>query len=302
MKTFKLLTEDRKELKTRIEALTGEHSTYTGMPRSAYEFESYTIEKDGTLVATDSADDAVLETLLEEGLIEKVETEKPSTATIQGVEEVKEIDTDELIDNADNILKPEISFPTAQHTGISLRNLINMLYSKGKLITNATGGEFAATEELVEELKYDENIFSAKTVIETIQRCEGSLTGVEITEDKVTFTGFPEEGDPERLKAFIQLAAMMNKASIKMSRILPIHKDEENEKYAMRNWMVRIGLDGEEYKTTRKYLIENLSGHSAFKTPADQARWKAKQDKKREALKAAKKEKEEAEQAKGAAE
>ena len=44
----------------------------------------------------------------------------------------------------------------------------------------------------------------------------------------------------------------------------------DNEKYIFRVWLIRIGMQGEEFKTTRKILLENLSGNAAFKT-AEQA-------------------------------
>ena len=38
-----------------------------------------------------------------------------------------------------------------------------------------------------------------------------------------------------------------------------------NEKYAFRCFLLRLGLIGAKYKTTRKILLRNLSGNSAFK-------------------------------------
>lgn len=49
--------------------------------------------------------------------------------------------------------------------------------------------------------------------------------------------------------------------------------NEENEKYALRIWLTRLGMNGAEYKSTRKILMANLSGHSAFRTEADKERW-----------------------------
>jgi hypothetical protein len=40
----------------------------------------------------------------------------------------------------------------------------------------------------------------------------------------------------------------------------------ENEKYYMRVWLVRIGLGGKGGAETRKALMKNLKGHSAFRT------------------------------------
>ena len=49
--------------------------------------------------------------------------------------------------------------------------------------------------------------------------------------------------------------------------------NNEKEKYALRTWLTRLGMNGPEYKTIRKILMENLSGDAAFCTEADKQRW-----------------------------
>lgn len=39
----------------------------------------------------------------------------------------------------------------------------------------------------------------------------------------------------------------------------------DNEKYAFRCFLLRLGLIGAEHKQTRKILLRNLTGSSAFK-------------------------------------
>ena len=43
----------------------------------------------------------------------------------------------------------------------------------------------------------------------------------------------------------------------------------DNEKYAFRCFLLRLGFIGTEYKTERKILLRNLSGSSAFKAGRD---------------------------------
>ena len=45
-------------------------------------------------------------------------------------------------------------------------------------------------------------------------------------------------------------------------------KAVENEKYAFRCFLLRLGFIGAEYKTERKILLKNLTGSSAFKSGA----------------------------------
>ena len=49
-------------------------------------------------------------------------------------------------------------------------------------------------------------------------------------------------------------------------------------------------MNGSDYKVERKILMANLSGHAAFRTKADEEKWKARQQAKKLALKAAKEE------------
>ena len=78
---------------------------------------------------------------------------------------------------------------------------------------------------------------------------------------------------------------MMTKQALDQKRIQAKVVNEENEKYALRIWLTRLGMNGPEFKTTRKILMENLTGHSAFRTEAEKERWMEKQAAKRKAAK-----------------
>lgn len=49
-------------------------------------------------------------------------------------------------------------------------------------------------------------------------------------------------------------------------RITAKPRKDENEKYAFRCFLLRLGFIGDEYKADRKILLANLNGSSAFKT------------------------------------
>ena len=86
----------------------------------------------------------------------------------------------------------------------------------------------------------------------------------------------------------MQLASLMNKHALEMKRIQAKEVNDENEKYSFRIWLLRLGMNSDEYKTTRKVLMQNLSGHTAFRTKAEEEKWKARQQAKRDELRAAK--------------
>lgn len=49
-------------------------------------------------------------------------------------------------------------------------------------------------------------------------------------------------------------------------RITAKEKETDNDKYAFRCFLLRLGFIGESYKQERKILLRNLSGSSAFKS------------------------------------
>ena len=301
MKTFKLNIEDKKVLVGRLGELTGIKPKYTFMPRCAYEIGPYTVERNGDLTVEDGADEGILRTLLDEGLItdgitvpdaeyeQEAEEESAVSLGIRAAEEPAEETAEE---DADEPAEPEapdgltISLPMTGHTAESLRRMVNLLYSRGRLLSKATGGSFGASKDLIEALDDAGTIIRAEDFISIVKE-HGGLTGLAF-DGKVSFTGFPLTDDPDRNKAFQQLACLMNRHALEMKRIQAKEVNDNNEKYAFRIWLLRLGMNTDEYKTARRVLMENLSGHTAFRTKAEEEKWKANQKAKREALKAAK--------------
>lgn len=117
---------------------------------------------------------------------------------------------------------------------VALGNLINLLESKGELIKKALG-----------------------------------IKNTFITEEdeKVSFAWF-DEVTPEEVTTYTKFIAALCKMSMEQKRISSKAKDYENEKYAFRCFLLRLGFIGDEYKADRKLLLRNLSGSSAFKSGA----------------------------------
>ena len=56
--------------------------------------------------------------------------------------------------------------------------------------------------------------------------------------------------------------------TMKQKRITAKPKENENEKYAFRCFLLRLGFIGDEYKADRKLLLSKLNGSSSFKNGA----------------------------------
>lgn len=220
---------------------------------------------------------------------EDIESAQPDSEQ----EEVQDSDEGETDTQPEEVpLDLELAFPVSQHNGVTLRNLVNLIYSRGKLIGKATGGHFHVEEGLVEKLKDDSCTFAIMNFINAVSDYEtehgAALEGLKITTEKVIFTGFPTAPDHEHLTAFGHLAILMNQQAISQKRIQAKDVNDENEKYALRTWLLRLGMNGPEFKETRKILMENLSGHAAFRTDEEAQKFLAREKAKRDALKAAK--------------
>lgn len=91
---------------------------------------------------------------------------------------------------------------------------------------------------------------------------------IEVGEDTISFPWFSELPDADTARAYTNFIAALCKMSKEQKRITASEKEVENEKYAFRCFLLRLGFIGAECKTDRKILLQNLSGSSAFKSGA----------------------------------
>ena len=278
---YNVTGSDRKQLVSIITRETGVKATYKGMPSMAYCIDGITVEKDGTMVWDESTDAATIQKIIEALAAAGFEGtgDQPQPAEAPAPQEAEPVEL-------------TVSMPLTRHTGASLRNLINLVYTRASLLNKALGTSFRVEPGLTDALQDDACILTVESLLGAVAAYEDehgkALDGITITPEEISFTSLPETTEPERLRAFTELVAMMNKQAIEQKRVQAKAVNEENEKYALRIWLTRLGMNGPEFKTTRKILMENLTGHSAFRTPVEEAKWKARQAEKREALKAAK--------------
>ena len=68
-----------------------------------------------------------------------------------------------------------------------------------------------------------------------------------------------------QLKAYIQLCLAMSQLAKDLKHASPKPQQTENEKYAFRCWMLRLGFIGDEFKTARTLLLRNVSGNCAWR-------------------------------------
>lgn len=126
-----------------------------------------------------------------------------------------------------------ISMPRSLFTDASLENLKALITAKGSLIKKAL---------VVDELP------------------------LEISDTKVSFPWFSGIPTPEELKAYDTFICKLCEMARNQKRVVAKEKETDNDKYAFRCFLLRLGFIGTEYKTERKILLRNLTGSSAFRS------------------------------------
>lgn len=120
---------------------------------------------------------------------------------------------------------------TIPFTKVNVENLTSLLEAKGNLIKDALG---------IADLRFEMN------------------------EDSISFPWFSKT-TPEEAMTYTKFIAAICEMTMKQKRITAKPKENENEKYAFRCFLLRLGFIGDEYKADRKLLLSKLSGSSAFK-------------------------------------
>ena len=91
-------------------------------------------------------------------------------------------------------------------------------------------------------------------------------TEIEITEEKINFTWFPYITDSDEIAAYTQFISRLCDMARDAKRVSSKPTETDNDKYAFRCFLLRLGFIGKEYKTARKILLRNLTGNSAFRS------------------------------------
>lgn len=254
---FNVKGDARKAMVKAISEKTAVKAVYLGVPSCAYQIGDYTVGKNGELDFDDSLDVSessdIINVCVEATGNTPAEWENnepqdapqdEETETVEVIKEGKQTaDTGESVgcgcpvdtscearstDRADR-RDLTVKIPADK---VNIENLTNLLDAKGWLIKKALR---------ITDLP------------------------VETDEDTVVFPWFASLPDSDEIKAYTNLITALCKMSKEQKRINASKKDAENEKYAFRCFLLRLGFVGSEFKTDRKILLKNLTGSSAFK-------------------------------------
>jgi len=240
---YNLTGSDRKRLVTSIAEILNCPAKYKGAPSFSYEVDYFIIDKNGTISFDDRADSEEIEKLIER-LHEHGFEAEPRFEDLQMTEE-EELglgrqhrdpvgeDGMRASDVPDEDIGLVIEMPRSSFTDTALENLKRLVESKKSLISKALG---------YQDIDLD------------------------ITDERVRFPWFEDGTYPDAVKAYTHFVTALCEMAKTQKRVTAKEKDTDNDKYAFRCFLLRLGFIGDEYKAARKILLRNLSGSGAFKS------------------------------------
>ena len=254
---YNIQKEERKAMVGIVGEALGIKPVYCGAPSFSYKVGAFEITKDGSLCFDDATDEATVarvRTALREagftsedgeneascgdtGANEPIQTEAANTPTEVDTAESEPVSTEAapteeaVVESGEDSLS--ISLPRSLFTETALQNLDALLPSKGRLIRHA----------------FD------------IQEATYTLEG-----DRITFAWLHGTITDETAKAYAEFISKLCLMARTQKRVTAKEKIVNNEKYAFRCFLLRLGMIGSAYKESRKILLQNLIGSSAFKS------------------------------------
>ena len=286
--TFDLQGRDRKQLVKAIADITGARPVYKFMPTCAFEIDFFTVTKEGTLEFPDRRETEIVEQVLE-GLAEigfvvissyydngesAIETDEdlptetptePDTAAVTEIEEVSE--------------EPETTAEMATQPNTAEITETEEVSEETKTTADtATLPDTAETAESIDRFSismrrdfFDEALFAK---LDRLIESKSDLfkmafqtddLSYKVTEDRVTFAWFPWTKIADEGIAYSTFIDLLTKHLKEQKRVNASKTQTDNPKFAMRVFLIRLGMVGETYKTCRKILLRNLEGSSAFR-------------------------------------
>lgn len=236
---MKTQVTDRRILIDALSEHLGVPAEYAGAPTFAYRIGKITVERDGSLSSESDLDlEALKPYLMQKGFI------------------------------ADDSGTMCITCSADDFTAENLRNLIYMLYAKQYLLNQVTQTQnLLIRTALITRLREQEEL-----TLDLIQaalldsKAAGGVVGFEYQNGKVSMA-FPfDESKPLEWAVYGELLSKIVAAARDAKRVQPTIQKPENEKYAMRSWLLRLGYVGPAFKSSRQVLMQNLKGQAAFAT------------------------------------
>ena len=231
------VTGDRRKAMVAVMRDTLQDTTrYLGAPSFMYQVGVYTVDKNGTVTCPDDTDAAQLEMLMRELAHDGFIGERLDEPLRPGEQEAGASSKEPAVTSLNDIDRLAIELPKNGMTFAAMENLRRLVASKSALLKKALGTDSLPITE---------------------------------HEDRIGFGWFRPTDDQIEIAAYYQLVQGLCALARSQQRVNAKERVVENERYALRVFLLRLGFIGPEYKNSRAVLLRNLSGSAAFKGAAE---------------------------------
>lgn len=180
-----------------------------------------------------------------------------------------------------------IHVDASRHNAKTLRNLVNLTFQKEDLLYKALDikeSRVGYCKKVNEKLLKDLNTKKPTTMEQLSDIWYGEHTsqysrnqhynntryhGINLhatfTKGTVEFRLFNSTTHAGEIKAYIQFCLAVSHQALSQKSARASRTETDNEKYTFRCWMLRLGLNGDEFKTCRLHFLKNLTGNSAWR-------------------------------------
>ena len=293
---YNVTGSERKALVGAISTALNTPAKYLGAPSFIYEIGGYHIDKTGSLTGPDNLD---LEDSLHHAGFDadgdSREYDEPDTyenglSGMGALDEIPDIDqhhpgryanpdapiTDAMQRQLDEVISFEdLRMDGREELGLGRTRRENFQGENGMQATDVT--EPDEPDQMTIEMPRSSLTDTALDNLKRLIDGKGSLIKkaldaetleIEITDDKVRFPWFENSIDTDAVKAYTHFVTALCEMAKAQKRVTAKEKETDNEKYAFRCFLLRLGFIGDEYKEMRRTLLRNLTGNAAFRTGA----------------------------------
>ena len=244
---------DRKHLAQALGEIISEKPIYLKAPTYAYQVGEHTISRDSEIVCPDSATpeevEKIITKLTAEGfspvLSGDISTdvspdETPSTPEVSASDGEPEVETENPAEGAET---PDEAAPEED-------TILTISVPRSKVPDDVL-------------IRLQTIVLNKKVLFQ--RALQTDALPIETTDEEVSFPWFTLTGIDGEAEAYAQFISHLVKMADEQTRVLDKPYDGDNDKFAMRIFMVRMGMKGAQFALARKLMMHHLTGNSGWR-------------------------------------
>lgn len=305
---FNVTGKERKALVQALSELTYSDPVYAGAPTFSYTVGDYTVDKNGVISYPDTvapeAAALLVQKLNEKGFVpeqteDKVSQESETADSIleEASDPAEDAPAPVAAEMPDVALEPEEDAQPAEAETEATQGAETPDVAAEPAVENApvedTPEEAEKDDKSADEAVSDADDTRLTITIPRASLPDDALTRLKqivankgilfknalqtetlpiiVTDEEISFPWFTLTGMEGEATAYAQFITALCQMAREQKRILDKPYDGDNDRFAMRIFMVRLGMKGAEYALARKLMMRNLSGNSGWRygTPTE---------------------------------